>query len=271
MYRAKALGGGQITVIEDTSEAHTGTLLTELGYAVSHGLIRQYIRSVVDLHTGVLVAYQGLARWAHPQRGLLDAENFIPTAATTPLIPVIDLDVLRRTVTAAARRQRDGLRIHAYAHFSRRLLGDPELARYLGEIIDAAGIAPRDVRIEVPHTLLGRRSRAVDTAFRSLHELGVRTVLAGADGDCAVNEIVEHGFDELRLARHLVHDTVTDSTRRRVAQATIALARSLGLIVTAVGIETESEHDHMRDLGCNYGEGDFYGPPREPDEPQPGR
>ena len=247
MYRAKALGEGQVTVLEEGNEANTATLITELTYAVSHGLIRPYIRSVVDLHTGVLVAYQGLARWAHPERGLLDAEHFIHSAATTPLIPVIDLDVLRRTATEAARRQRDGLHIHAYAHLSRRLLGDDDLDRYLSEIIDAVAIAPRDVRVEIAHTLLTRRSRTVNAALRSLRDLGVRTVLAGVDGECGINEIVEHGFDELRLAHHLVHDTASDATRRRVAEATIALARSLGLTVTAVGIESQADHDHMRD------------------------
>jgi diguanylate cyclase (GGDEF)-like protein len=263
MYRGKALGGGQVTVLEDSNDADTTALITELAYAVSHGLIKQYVSSVVDLDTGALVAYQGLARWAHPHRGLLDAEHFIPAAASTPLIPVIDLDVLRRTAMAASRRQRDGLPIHAYAHLSRRLLGDPDLVRYLDEIIDAAEIAPHDLRVEISHTLLTRRSRAVEAALQSLHELGVRTVLAGVDGECAVNEIVEHGFHELRLARHLIHDTASDDTRRRVTEATIALARSLGLTVTAVGIEAQSEHDHMRDLGCDYGEGHLYGPPRE--------
>ena len=269
MYRAKALGGGQVTVLERTLEASTATLINELTFAVSHGLIRPHVRSVVDLDTGVLVGYQGLARWAHPQRGLLDADQFIHVAANTPVIPVIDLAVLRRTAAAAANRGRSGLRVHAYAHLSRRLLGDVNIERYITEIIDAVDIAPSDVRVEIAHDLLSRRSRTVEATLHTLRELGVRTVLSGVDGECGVNDIVDHGFDELRLARNLVRDTTSEPTRRRVAQATIALARALGLTVTAVGIEREADRDHMRDLGCHYGEGEFFGPPREPDERDP--
>ena len=87
----------------------------------------------------------------------------------------------------------------------------------------------------------------------------MRIVLTGVDGECEVNEIVEYGFDELRLERRLVHDAGRDPTRRRVAHGTIALARALGLTVIAVGVESETDLVDMRDAGCDYGEGYFCG------------
>ena len=84
-------------------------------------------------------------------------------------------------------------------------------------------------------------------------------MLSAVDGACEVNEIVEYGFDELRLARRLVRDAGRDPTRRRVAHGTIALARALGLTVIAVGVETDAERDDLRDAGCDYGEGWLFG------------
>jgi EAL domain-containing protein (putative c-di-GMP-specific phosphodiesterase class I) len=100
----------------------------------------------------------------------------------------------------------------------------------------------------------------VESTLRTLREIGVRIVLSGLDGECEVNEIVEYGFDELRLAPRLLRDARRDPTRRRVAHGTIALARALGLIVIAVGIESDADRDHMRDAGCDYGQGTYFGP-----------
>ena len=258
MYRAKALGGAQVVVFDGPDVSIAG-LADELAVAVSHGQIRPHLQSVVDLHTGALVGYQGLARWEHPQRGLLDAEQFVDVVANTSTLPVIDLAVLRRAAAAAARAARSGLRVRAYGHLSRRLIGDADLERYLTEIVDDLGIAPSDLCVEIAHSIVARPSRRVEGTLRTLRDIGVRTVLSAVDGECEVNEIVEYGFDELRLARRLVRDATRDPTRQRVAHGTIALARALGLTVIAVGVETEAERDDMRDAGCNYGEGYLFG------------
>ena len=84
-------------------------------------------------------------------------------------------------------------------------------------------------------------------------------MLSAVDGECDPKQIVEYGFDELRLARRLVRDAGLDQVRRRVAHGTIALARALGLTVIAVGIETDTERVDMREAGCDYGQGSLFG------------
>ena len=260
MYRAKATGGGKVVVLEDGADVSITTLADEIAVAVSHGLIRPHVQSVVDLETGELVGYQGLARWDHPRRGLLEARDFVHVVANTPILPVIDLAVLRRTAAAAARRSRTGSPARAYGHLSRRLIGDPEVERYLTEMVEDLGLAPADLCVEIAHSLVARPSRTVMRTLRDLRDVGVRTVLSEVDGECEVNEIVEYGFDELRLARRLVRDAGIDPTRRRVAHGTIALARALGLTVIAVGIETEADRVGMLEAGCNFGQGNHFGP-----------
>ena len=260
MYRAKSLGGSKVVVFEDGADVSITTLSEELAHAVSHGLIRPHVQSIVDLQTGEVVAYQGIARWEHPRHGLLEAGQFVHAVANSPLVPVIDLAVLRRTAAAAARAARTGARLGAYGHVSRRLVGDVALERYLVEIVDDLGVAASDLRIEIAHTLVARPSRTVASALRSLRDIGVRTVLSGVDGGCEVNEIVEYGFDELRLARVLVRDARSTPRVDAWPRAPSRSARGLGVSVIAVGVESEDDRTAMLDVGCDYGQGTYFGP-----------
>ena len=82
-----------------------------------------------------------------------------------------------------------------------------------------------------------------------LHELGIRIVLSDVHGECDVNDIVEHAFDEVRLSPRLVREATVSHERRRVLEGTVALAHALELPVIAVGIETEPERATMRRSG----------------------
>lgn len=259
MYRAKTAGGGRVIAFDAGAELSISTLADEFAVAVSHGLIRPHVHPVVDLQTGAVVGYQGLARWMHHHRGMLTASQFIDTVANTPVAPVVDLAVLRRTAAAAARAARRGTPIRAYGHISRRLLGDADVERYLVEIADDLALPMSELHVEVAHSYVTRHSRVLQTTLRSLREAGMRIVLSAVDGECDPNDIVAYGFDELRLSPALVRDAVDNLDRRRVAQGTVALAHAVGVPVIAVGIETGAGHRAMLDAGCEYGEGYLFG------------
>ncbi len=260
MYRAKAAGAGHAVVFDDGAEINVVTIADEFAVAVSHGQIRPHVQAVVDLRSGSLVGYQGVARWDHAERGLLDASAFIDLVAESPMAPVVDLAVFRRTAAAAARSARRGEHVRAYGHVSRRLLGDLDVERYFGEIADELALAPSDLCVEVAYQLVTRRSPAVAGALHAFRDAGFRIVLSNVDVECEVSTIVGYGFDEVRLARRLVRDATTDHARRQVASATVALAHALDLPVVAVGIETAADRDAMLDLGCDLGQGLYFGP-----------
>jgi EAL domain-containing protein (putative c-di-GMP-specific phosphodiesterase class I) len=245
---------------EDATGVNRSALADEFSVAVSHGLIHPHVQPIVDLQRGVLVGYQGLARWEHPRRGRLEAEQFVDIVADTPVLSVVDLAVLRRTAAAAARTTRNGLQVRAYGHVSRPLIGDVDVARYLVEIVDELRMAPSDLCIEIASALIARPSRQIERALRDLRATGARMVLSAVDAEFEGNQIADYGFDELRLARRLVRDARRDPSRRRVALDNIALARTLDLTVIAVGIETDADRVDMREAGCDYGQGNLFGP-----------
>ena len=182
LQRAKS-AMSRATALATTPESDAGTGITittladELTLAVNHGQIHPHVQPVVDLRTGSLVGYQGLARWEHPEHGLLDADQFVHLVESTAILPVIDLSVLRRTAAAAARSARNGMPMGAYGHLSRRLLGDAELEHLLVEIVDDLGVAPSDLCVEIAYTTVARPSRTVESALRTLHEIGLRIAL----------------------------------------------------------------------------------------------
>ena len=108
----------------------------ELVYAVSQGRIAPHVQAVVDVRSRDVVGYQGLARWRHRTRGLLEAAAFIDFVADSPTAPVIDLAVIRDTAAVAARGVRGGGQLRVYVDLSRRLLADEQLERYLSEIVE---------------------------------------------------------------------------------------------------------------------------------------
>ncbi len=257
--RAKAMGGGHVVLFEDGAEVRVTTIADEFAVAVSHGLIKPHVQRIVNLRTGELHGYQGLARWQQESGELRDAATFIDIVSNTPMAPVVDLAVLRRTAAVAARHARRGSPVRAYGHLSRRLIGDPRLDHYLHEIAEDLALPPSDICVEIAHPLVARGSHELKGTIRSLHDIGVRAVLSDVQGECDVNEIVDHGFAELRLARELVGAAPRDPDARRVVGAMVALAHALALSVIAVGVETELEEEAMLDAGCDYARGFLFG------------
>jgi EAL domain-containing protein (putative c-di-GMP-specific phosphodiesterase class I) len=233
----------------------------ELALAVSHGRITPYVQPVVDLRSGQIVGYQGLARWQHPDRGLLAAGTFIDLVTDSAAAPVMDLAVLRDTAAVVARERRAGRRLRVYGHLSRRLLGDAELERYLVEIIEDLALTPEQFGAEIDRPLLVGSSHVLASVLRAVHDHGMRLVLTAPASDLELADAVQFGFDEVRLPPHLIAGIAEDAARARAVRSTITIAHGLGLLVTAVGVETEAVRDVLLDADCDLAAGELFGGP----------
>jgi diguanylate cyclase (GGDEF)-like protein len=259
LQQARRTGTNQIALYDFADGERLSALADEFALAVSHGLIRPHVQPIIELRTGTLRGYQGLARWEHPTRGLLDADDFVHLVADTAMAPVVDLAVLRRTAAAAARVARRGMTVRAYGHLSRRLLGNVDIEHFLVEIANDLVLANSSLCCEIAYPIVKRGVPSTRSALRALHDLGVRTVLSEVDGTCDANDLVENGFDEIRLARSFLNEAALDRGRRRVLEGTVALAHALSLPVTAVGIDTSRLRAEAIVAGCDYGEGTLLG------------
>jgi diguanylate cyclase (GGDEF)-like protein len=256
MYRAKDEGSGRIAAFDESITATVEGLTRELAVAVSHGLIEPYVQPIVDLATGTTVGYQGLARWRHPTRGLLEADSFIALVADSPASPVLDLSVARAAIGVAVRSEQP---LRTYVHCSGRLLAGEHPEMHLAQVADAIGLPYDRLAVEISQALLARRSRAVSAAVHALHETGVRLVLTDVADVWDVNDIVQYGFREIRLARRVVASVSAEPGRVRVVQGTVGLAHGLGLDVTAVPVETQEQRELLASAGVDFGQGRLFG------------
>ncbi len=236
------------------------TLAHEIAVAVSHGQIVPYVETVVDLPAATRVGIQGLARWHHPLRGVVNAADFVDAIAAHPTAPVIDLAVLRAAARTAAQSP-DPARMRVYGSCSPALLSDPHLERFVGEIASAARLATSHLYLAVRPVVLAQPETGAADALRSLRDLGCRLVLSDVDGAFDIDLLTSFGFDELRLSREVVARLDHDQSARRIAAGTVGAAHAIGITVTAVGVETTRQHELVVAAGCDHAIGAHYGAP----------
>ena len=145
--------------VSGRSEA-SGTM-DEFRIGLSHGDVRPYAQPVVDLDSGRLVGYRGLARWHHRHLGTLTAAAFIDMIAETPLASQVDLYIARETAAVLTLSLRD-TPLHLYTPVSRRLVADIRTEQYLSEIADAFFLSMGQLRLQVARPLLDGWSPALD-------------------------------------------------------------------------------------------------------------
>jgi EAL domain-containing protein (putative c-di-GMP-specific phosphodiesterase class I) len=216
----------------------------------------------VSLRTGETVGFEALARWEHPERGLLAPSEFIPLAEQTGLIVP-----LGRWVLAEACRQwrvfREQIPLGAppwmYVNLSARQFRHPELVEEVSAILSESGMDPGDLALEITESvIMEKRSTAVDI-LRALKDLGVRLAMDDfGTGYSSITNLKSFPVDVLKIDRSIVRGVDTEPENRAVVSATIGLAHALGLDVVAEGVETTGQLYELRSMGCDVAQGYYW-------------
>jgi diguanylate cyclase (GGDEF)-like protein len=246
-------------------EAARYRLSAAIPAALRHGEFTLHYQPLVGLSDGRLVGVEALARWQHATHGLLSAEAFIGLAEDTGLIVPLSTHLLTQACRQAARWQRlvpDPP--YVSVNLSPRHLHDPGLVGWVAEVLDRTGLLPSRLHLEITERAVIDTTGRTTTALSALVDLGVRIAI----DDFGV------GYSNLACLRALpVHGLKLDGTfnnqpRPEHAQrdddflaAAVALGHTLGLTVTAEGIETADQARRMRAAGCDNGQGWHLGLP----------
>ncbi|MGY4859116.1 putative bifunctional diguanylate cyclase/phosphodiesterase [Cryobacterium sp. AP23] len=256
-----------------------GKVIVHGGYYASPAAVRDGLRNneffllfqpVVELATGVAVGAEALVRWQHPSRGLVPPSEFIPLCESSGSMQVLGRWVVRESVAAAAswrrlrRWDRDPVSVSINA--SPRELASPGYGLFvLGECADA-GLPPDLVRIEVTETDFGSDAVAVRDNIRVLRDAGVLISMDDfGTGHSSLSRLTEIDLDLIKIDQSFVA-VIEAGGDSPVADLTIKLAASLGLIVIAEGVETEVQAEWLRNRGCRYAQGYLYSRPVPTDE-----
>jgi EAL domain-containing protein (putative c-di-GMP-specific phosphodiesterase class I) len=267
MYRAKANGRARHEVFDAAMHRKTLSLLqleTDLRRALERQELLLFYQPIVDLASRRLSGFEALARWQHPERGMVMPELFIPIAEETGLIGRIGLWVLREACRQTAEWQRKyerSPRLCISVNMSTRQLAQKDLAEQVARILGETNLLSTSLILEITESALIHNLRASATALKQLHDLPVKLHIDDfGTGYSSLKHL--HGFpvDTLKIDRSFVAQ-MRGEDESAIVRAIVHLAHNLGMCVTAEGVETAEQLQALRALNCTRAQGFFFSPP----------
>jgi diguanylate cyclase (GGDEF)-like protein len=265
MYRAKERGRANSQVFDNSMRMRAIQRLeleTSLRRAIDTDELRVLYQPQVRLSDGATVACEALVRWQHPERGLIDPADFIPIAEESGLITPLGDWVMRRV---AADMKRSGGLLPVSVNVSPRQLADPDFVGNTRDIITEAGITPADLCLEVTESALFSDPDTALLRLTALRGIGVRLAIddfgIGFSSLWHLRQVPE--VDLLKIDRAFISEIGRNPKDSAIVGAVIVLAGSLGMDIVAEGIETEEQAAELRAMGADFGQGWYFGRPRE--------
>ncbi len=211
-----------------------------------------------------LVGWEALVRWHHPERGLIPPSEFIPVAEETGLIVPLGRWVLEEACRQARLWQpaASGTPLIMNVNLSGRQFQQPSLVADVNEALDAAGLDPRSLKLEITESVVMQDVDAASAILAALSEVGVRIAIDDfGTGYSSLAYLKRFPIETLKIDRSFVSGIVNDPHDAAIVRGVVALAKSLGLTVTAEGIETIAQQRQLVEVGCDLGQGYLFGRP----------
>jgi diguanylate cyclase (GGDEF)-like protein/PAS domain S-box-containing protein len=271
MYRAKAAGRNtfQFFSVEMNEELSQRLAMeASLRRALARDEFRVHFQTRIGLESGRVEGVEALIRWQSQEFGLVSPARFIPVAEDTGLIVPIGDWVLR----AACRQMREwherGLpKIPVSVNISPRQFKRRELVSEIAEALAQSGLEPRFLEIEVTESLVMENAEQFVTTLHALKKLGIEiSVDDFGTGYSSLNYLKRFPVDRLKVDQSFVRDIGADPGDAAIVQAIVQLGHSLGLQVTAEGVESEVQLEFLRGCGCDQVQGYLFSKPLPADQ-----
>ena len=269
MYGAKAGGRDRIAAFAAGSRPVVADCLrisTELRRGLERGEIVPYFQPIVDLAGGQVVGFEVLARWLHPDRGLLLPGQFLPLAEDAGLMGELGERVLRDSLAQLARWRAVGLQFStAYlaVNIASQQLVDDSFIDVVGDALAETGIDSDSLWLEITETALMADVNAATRALRGLRSLGLHlSVDDFGTGYSSLTYLKRFPVEAIKIDRSFVSGLGLEADDTSIVEAVVRLGHALGLGVVAEGIETPLQLGRLRELRCDRGQGYLFGRPR---------
>jgi diguanylate cyclase (GGDEF)-like protein len=267
MYRAKERGRRQVVVFDSDLRDDAVTRLateSELRHAVDEGELLLYYQPGVDLETGRWIGMEALLRWRHPQRGLVEPDQFLDVAERTGLIVPIGAWVLHEACTQLARWRVDHPDVAPLSvgvNVSFRQLADPGFEQLVSDALTEAGLEPWRLCLEMTESTLLEQP---DTAA-TLQALGDRGVMVGIDdfgtGYSSLDRLRRLPVRFLKLDKSFLSGGGPGAADAELLSAVNQLAYALRLPIVAEGPETAEHIEVLRQAGMRFAQGHWLSRP----------
>jgi diguanylate cyclase (GGDEF)-like protein len=267
LYEAK--GAGRNRYAEFRHEMHIAAhdrlaLENDLRGAIARHELFLVYQPILDLETGQIIAAEALLRWQHATRGLVPPSEFIALAEDSGLIVGIGAWVLETACEQAALWAASGTPVPISVNVSARQLDDPGLLRTVDHALRRSGLAGDRLILEITETALMRDPEDAADTLRALKTYGIMVAIDDfGTGYSSLAYLQQLPVDALKIDRTFIAASARSHDSDPLIQTLVQLGRSLELRTVAEGIEDEAQLAHLRELGCDNGQGYLFAPPLE--------
>jgi EAL domain-containing protein (putative c-di-GMP-specific phosphodiesterase class I) len=272
MYQAKGDGKARWAVFHPSMAARAMERLeleTDLRQAEEREELRLVYQPILSLAERRIDGVEALVRWQHPTRGLVSPVQFIPVAEETGLIESIGVWVLREACRQARLWQRQypsNPPLLMSVNLSARQVQQPGLPALVQRILLDAAVAPSTIKLEITESAIMQDPDAALKTLHGLRDLGVQLAIDDfGTGYSSLSYLKRFPVDTLKVDRSFVDGLGRDEHDTAIVRSIVDLARTLGLTVTAEGIETPMQQACLERLGCDRGQGYLFAKPLSPD------
>ncbi len=265
MYRAKNQGVAGYEIFNPDMHAVAVALLqleTDLRLAIERQEFRLQYQPIVSLETGRIIGFEALIRWQHPQYGLILPAEFIPAAEETGLITRICQWVIR---AACAQLRQWQLQLPATPlliislNLSNKQFNQTNLIHQINQILQETGLDASGLRLEITEGVIMGGAESATATLLQLRNLGVQLYIDDfGTGYSSLSRLHHFPINGLKIDNSFVSQIGLASGNSAIVETIVVLAHKLGVDVTAEGVETAEQLAHLRELKCEYGQGNFF-------------
>ncbi|HYN15965.1 MAG TPA: EAL domain-containing protein [Terriglobales bacterium] len=268
MYRAKAAGKARCEVFDAEMHARAVDRLRlerDLRAAVARGEFLVHYQPIVRLENGRIVGFEALARWQHPERGVLLPGEFIDLAEETGLIVPMNRWLLREICQQArvwhARFAADPP-LTVTTNITSKELAQEDLVSSIRRTLQQTAMSPRHVQLEIRETVAMADAENAAGVFSRLKALGVSLSIDDfGTGYSSLSRLQGLPLDTLKIDRSFISDMHDDPDKREIVRIIVMLGQQLGMKVVAEGTETAEQVKYLKGLGCDFAQGYFFSKP----------
>lgn len=231
--------------------------------ALREDLIELFLQPKCNIRTGKIVGAEALARWRHPERGIVAPGEFIPLIERNGLVRSLDLRVWEKTAAWIRGLIDEGVQpVPVSVNVSRADIYLVDVAAELHALVERYGIEPSLIEVEITESAYSERPDRIVAAFDELAERGFTVLMDDfGSGYSSLNMLKDINVDVLKIdMRFLDRD---DRRSKDIMESVIRMARWLDLPVIAEGVETREQVNFLLDVGCSYAQGYYYARPME--------
>ena len=259
MFNAKSAGKSRYHVFEPAMHRAAMfrlDLKEDLRRALDGGQFTLHYQPIYSLGEGRIQGVEALLRWHHPSRGTVFPHDFIPLMEETGQIVTVGRWVLREALTQARRWKRESGSLWMSVNLSVRQLHQPDLVADVRQALEDTGVRPSDVVMEITESVFMEDTDAAVFQLDRLKQLGVRLAIDDfGTGYSALSYLQRFRADIIKVDKSFVHALGDRSDHHTLTKGIIAMARELGMVTVAEGVEDADQVVDLRAIQCDFAQG----------------